>query len=281
MTQITTTTTEKKTILVIGGTGKTGRRVASRLAQSGWPVRIGSRSSSIKFDWDDTDTWEHALQGIDQVYITYQPDLAVPGATDAIKMLTTIAIKTGVRKLVLLSGRGEHEAQHSEQIIIQSGLEWTIVRASWFCQNFSEGNFLEPIMAGFLAIPAGDVGEPFVDIDDIADVVVAALTVNGHNSKIYEVTGPRLLTFKEAVNEISKEIGKPIQYQEVSINEYKAELATYELPHDVIWLISYLFTEVLDGRNEKIATGVEEALGRKATDFSAFVKKAAKEGAWN
>lgn len=275
------TTTEKKPILVIGGGGKTGSRVVKKLKKLGWPVRIGSRSSDTKFDWHDIHTWEPALQDMDQVYITYQPDLAVPGATDAIRKLTKVAAKTGVRKLVLLSGRGEQEAQDSEQIVIESGLEWTIVRASWFFQNFNEGNFMEPIKAGFVALPAGNVGEPFVDAEDIADVAVVALTKEGHNSKIYEVTGPRLITFKEAVEEIAKVTGKPIHYQQVSMKEYAAELKAYDLPKDLIWLITYLFTEVLDGRNESITHGVEQALGRKPTDFSDFVKKAAAEGAWD
>jgi uncharacterized protein YbjT (DUF2867 family) len=276
----TTATNEKKPILVIGGTGKTGSRVVNRLNALGWPVTIGSRSSTPKFDWHDTRTWEQALQGADSVYISYQPDVAIPGSTDAISYLIEIAAKAGVRKLVLLSGRGELEAQECEKIVMQSDLEWTIVRASWFNQNFSEGIFAENILAGYMALPAGNVGEPFVDTDDIADVAVAALTQDGHNNKVYEVTGPRLLTFKEAVEEIAKVTGKPIHYEQIPMDAYAAELAEYQLPPDIIWLITYLFTEVLDGRNENITHGVEEALGRKATDFTEYVKKAAAEGAW-
>jgi uncharacterized protein YbjT (DUF2867 family) len=271
---------EKKQILVIGGGGKTGSRVITKLEKLGWPVTGVSRSTQPTFDWHDTRTWEPVLQGIDSVYITYQPDIAVPGATDAINFLTKVAAKAGVRKLVLLSGRGEHEAQEAEQIIINSGLEWTVVRASWFNQNFSEGIFLEPVLAGHVELPAGAIGEPFVDADDIADVAVAALTQEGHNRKIYEVIGPRLLTFKETVEEIAKVTGKPIQYKQVSMDEYAVAMAAYKLPDDIIWLITYLFTEVLDGRNERITHGVEQALGRKPTDFSEYVKKTAAEGAW-
>jgi uncharacterized protein YbjT (DUF2867 family) len=271
---------KKKSILVIGGKGKTGGRVAQKLKESGWPVRIASRSTVPAFDWHDAQGWEAALVGIDSVYITYQPDLAVPGATDAIRELSKIAVTAGVKKLVLLSGRGEEEAQECEQIIINSGLDWTIVRASWFSQNFSEGSFYEAIMGGHVALPAGDTGEPFIDVDDIADVAVVALTEDGHDSKIYEVTGPRLITFKEAVKEIAEVTGKNIQYEQLRMEDYKAQLTEYELPADIIWLISYLFTEVMDGRNEYITNGVEQALGRKPTDFSEFVRKAAAEGAW-
>ncbi|RPD43332.1 NmrA family transcriptional regulator [Chitinophaga barathri] len=272
--------TTREPIFVIGGNGKTGRRVVTRLTDLGWPVTIGSRSSSPAFDWHDANTWTPALKGMNAVYITYQPDVAVPGATDAIKKLTEVAVKAGVKKLVLLSGRGEAEAQECEQIVIGSGLDWTVVRASWFCQNFSEGSFYDPIMAGHVALPVGDVKEPFIDIDDIADVVTAALTEEGHNGKIYEVTGPVMLTFREAIAEIAKATGRPIEFEQVSMEDYAAALAEYQLPPDIIWLITYLFTEVLDGRNQSIHNGVEEALGRKATSFSAYVKKAVEAGAW-
>lgn len=275
------TAKEKHPVLVIGGNGKTGRKVIQQLEAMDWPVKNASRSGEIRFDWHDTRTWADALQGMQSVYITYQPDLAVPGATEAIGYLAGVAAAAGVKKLVLLSGRGEKEAQECETIIMNAGLDWTIVRASWFCQNFSEGSFYEPVMAGHVALPAGNVGEPFIDADDIAAVVVAAITETGHEGELYEVTGPRLLTFREAVAEIAKANGKAIHYQRISMEAYAAELAAYDLPADLIWLITYLFTEVLDGRNEKVSDGVERALGRKPVDFAEFARKAAAEGAWD
>jgi uncharacterized protein YbjT (DUF2867 family) len=152
----------KKEILVIGGNGKTGRRVVERLRKAGRAVRIGSRSSEIKFDWHDKNSWKPALGDIESVYITFQPDLAAPGAPGAIESLSAIAKESGVKKLVLLSGRGEEEAQKCEQIVMNSGADWTILRCSWFAQNFSESFFLEPILAGYVALPAGNIGEPFM-----------------------------------------------------------------------------------------------------------------------
>lgn len=273
--------TDKQT-LVIGGTGKTGRKVAERLEQLGWPVRIGSRSGSPRFDWLDNATWKPALNGVDAVYITFQPDLAVPGASDLIRAFSKDAVESGVRKLVLLSGRGEEEAQLCEQIVMDSGVaEWTIVRASWFSQNFSEGAFAEFIVAGHLALPAGSIGTPFVDTDDIADVAVAALTEDGHNGQVYDVTGPRTLTFAEAVAEIAEAIGRPVVYQEISAEDFKAGLNGAGLSDDIRWLLGYLFTEVLVESNADVTDGVERALGRKATDFSEYVRKAVAAGAWN
>jgi uncharacterized protein YbjT (DUF2867 family) len=266
--------------LVLGGNGKTGRRVVQRLTDLGLPVRIGSRSNTPGFDWDNKENWKEVLHEIGQVYITFQPDLSIPGSVEAIQAFVNAAAKSGVKKLVLLSGRGEPEAQLCEQIVIASGMEWTVVRASWFNQNFSEGYLLDSVQAGYVALPAGDIGEPFIDTDDIADVVVAALTDDIHNGKIYEVTGPRLLTFKQAIAEIAAASGREIVFQEVSIEEYTSMLTTYEIPQDIIDFLSYLFTEVMDGRNESISHGVEEALGRKPTDFSEFAQRAAVAGIW-
>lgn len=274
------TTSSNKQILVIGATGKTGRRILQRLNDRNIPALGVSFSSTPSFDWKNKATWEAVLNNIGAVYISYYPDLAIPGAVDAVAQFSNLAVKKGVQKLVLLSGRGETEAKHCEKVVMDAGVDWSIVRASWFCQNFSEGNFLESIQAGYVALPAGNIGEPFVDADDIADVAVAALTETGHSKKVYEVTGPRLLTFKEAVAEIAKATGRDIKYEQVPAKDYTDLLSEYGLPKDLIWLVNYLFTEVMDGRNESVADGVQQALGRKATDFSEFVKKAAATGVW-
>jgi uncharacterized protein YbjT (DUF2867 family) len=271
--------TAKKT-LILGGTGKTGRRVAQRLKRCGWPIRIGSRSGEPKFDWLNKTTWKPVLRAVDAVYVTYQPDLAVPGAVDTIRSFAATAVESGVRRLVLLSGRGEKEAQQCEQVVMASGAEWTIIRASWFSQNFSESYLLEPVLAGHVALPAGNIGEPFVDAEDIADVAVAALTDAGHANQLYELTGPRLLTFEEAVGEIAKAAGRPIRYEQLSMEEYARALTEYGIPNEYVALLTYLFTEVLDGRNANLTDGVQRALSRKPTDFAAYARNTAATGVW-
>jgi len=268
-------------VLVLGGTGKTGSRVAQQLTEKGWPVRIGSRSGTPSFDWEDAGTWAAAVKDMDAVYLSYYPDLAIPGAVEKIAAFTKIAVTNGIKQIVLLSGRGEKEAQASEDIVMNAGIDWTVIRCAWFNQNFSEGYLLDPLVAGHVALPAGAVVEPFVDTEDIADVAVAAFTEEGHAGKLYELTGPRLITFPEAIAEIAKAAGRNIQYQEVSMEEYKGMLAEYEIPDDFIWLVSYLFTEVLDGRNTYLTDGVRQALGRAPRDFSEYVKRTAASGVWN
>lgn len=268
-------------ILVLGATGKTGNRVAQRLRARGVAVREGSRSASPAFDWEDQSTWRASLEGASAAYISYFPDLAVPGAPAAVGAFSECAVGLGVRRLVLLSGRGEAEAQAAELALQQAGAEWTVVRAGWFSQNFSEGYMLDPVLAGEVALPVDGMREPFVDVDDIADVAVAALSEEGHADRVYEVTGPRLLTFAEAVREISLATGREISYVPISFDEYAAALAQHEVPGEVIALLDYLFNEVLDGRNEHLSPGVREALGREPRDFRDYARETAATGVWD
>ena len=272
---------EDKKILILGGTGKTGRRVAERLTKLGYKnIRIGSRSGEPPFDWENPETWEDAIDGMDAVYITFQPDLAIPSAAETIQKFATLARKYGIRKMVLLSGRGEKEAQACEQIVMATADNWTIVRASWFNQNFSESVFLPSILAGHVALPRATTLEPFTDADDIADVVVESLLDDQHSGQIYELTGPRLLTFPEAVAEISNAAGREIHFQALTLEEHAAQLRAYQLPEDYIWLVNYLFTEVLDGRNASVTNDISKVLGRKAKDFTAFARETAATGIW-
>lgn len=271
---------QKNVTLVLGGTGKTGRRVAGRLKQKGHDVRIGSRSAIPSFDWENEKSWDACLQDVTAVYVTYAPDLAIPGATDAIRAFVDKAKREGVKRLVLLSGRGEAEAQACESIVQHAGLEWTIVRASWFNQNFSEGAFIDMVMNGTITLPAGDTAEPFVDVDDIADVVVAALTEDGHDGEVYEVTGPRLMTFDEVAKTLSKAMGREISYVDVPHEAFVENIRQSGAPDDVVWMLDYLFATVLDGRNAYLADGVERALNRPAKDFADYARDAAKLGCW-
>lgn len=270
-----------KRVLVVGGTGKTGRRIAAGLADRGVAVRIGSRNATPPFDWNRDDTWDASLEGVDAAYISYAPDLAMPGATDAIEGFVERAREQGVRRLVLLSGRGEPEAQACERIVQQSGLEWTVVRASWFFQNFSEGAFTEMVVGGRIALPAGDVPEPFVDADDIGRVAIRALSEPGHSGEVYEVTGPRAMTFSQVAAELSAATGREISFVEVPHDAFIDEVRRSGAPGDVVWMLDYLFATVLDGRNAHLTDGVQRALGREPNDFATYARDVAASGVWD
>ena len=269
------------TTLVLGGTGKTGRRIVERLQARDVPVRVGSRSAEPPFEWNDPATWGPAVDGVDAVYISYYPDLAAPGAAEVIRAFSDVAVAAGVQRLVLLSGRGEEEAQAAEKFVQSAGAEWTIVRSSWFAQNFSEDYLLEPVLNGEVFLPAGDVPEPFIDADDIADVAVAALTEDGHVGQVYEVTGPRLLTFAEAVAEIAKATDRPIKFVRISSEEFEAAALADGVPPKLVGLLRYLFNTVLDGRSAHVSDGVQRALGREPRDFYDFAWDVAASGAWD
>lgn len=269
-----------KPILILGGTGKTGRRIIDRLKARNVPLRIGSRSASPAFDWHDRSTWDAALDGVSSVYISYYPDIAIPGAEEVVSALVDRAMQKNVRRLVLLSGRGEEHALATEAALQRSGADWTILRCSWFNQNFSEGAFIDSVMAGELAVPAAEIGEPFVDADDIADAAVKVLTNDGHVGQLYELTGPRLLTFREAITEIARATGRDIAFNRVSDEQFKATLESYGLPAEVVWLLDELFVRVLDGRNEYLTDGVQRVLGRAPKDFSDYAWETAAAGTW-
>lgn len=268
------------TTLVLGGSGKTGRRIVQRLQSRGVPTRVGSRSSSPSFDWNAPENWDAVLDGVTAAYISYSPDLAIPGATESIQQLVDKAVEHGVTRLVLLSGRGEEEAQACEKIVQAADVEWTVVRSSWFMQNFSEGEFLQLVLGGTIALPAADVPEPFIDVNDIADVAVAALTEQGHAYETYEVTGPRLLTFSDLAIEISEATGREVQFMRIPAEAFSQGIEESGIPEDIAWLLNYLFDSVLDGRNAYLGDGVQRALGREPADFSAFAQRISARGSW-
>lgn len=270
-----------KVTLVLGGTGKTGRRIAERLRAKGVAVRVGARSAETSFDWNDETTWAPVLENVERVYVSYQPDLAVPGAVEAIRRFSALAVGAGIKRLVLLSGRGEDAAQAAERELLASGADWTIIRASWFFENFSEAFLRDAVRSGMVYLPPDAVTEPFVSADDIADVAVLALLDDAHVGKIYELTGPRLLTFAEAVAEIAAAAGRPIGYQSVPLADFVAQMRAEGLPDDYVELIRYLFSSVLDGRNSSLTSDIEHLLMRRPRDFATYARETAATGVWS
>ncbi|MDJ0653348.1 MAG: NAD(P)H-binding protein [Xanthomonadales bacterium] len=267
-------------ILVLGATGKTGWRIADSLKAKGHEVRLGSRSATPSFDWNNETGWDDCLAGVEAAYVSYSPDLAMPGATDSIQAFVNRARRHDLKRLVLLSGRGEEEAQACEAIVQDSGIDWTVVRASWFNQNFSEGAFVDMVQAGKITLPAVDTPEPFVDVDDIAEVAVAALTEAGHSGEVYEVTGPQMLTLADIADALSSATGRSIEYVPIPHEAFIAGLSDSGAPREVVWMLDYLFATVLDGRNAYLTDGVQRALGRPPKDFADYARETAATDVW-
>lgn len=270
-----------KTIVVLGATGKTGRRVVSRLRRTSHPVRAVSRSSEVRFEWADRSTWEVVLAGASAVY------LVPPRDHGQVAAFVDRATAAGVTRLVLVSDRavyklGAQDLLFGEREVRESGVEWTILRPGWFAQNFDEGVFRDVVMAGALALPVGDGLEPFVDVDDIADVAVAALTGDGHAGQTYELTGPSALSFGDAVGLIAGATGRTITFTDVPVDTFVERAVARGMSSEAAAHAAALFTVVRHDTDQssRPADGVRRALGRDAGDFGSYVRKAVAAGAW-
>ncbi|WP_207782770.1 NAD(P)H-binding protein [Phytoactinopolyspora limicola] len=270
-------------ILVVGGTGKVGRRVASQLAGLGRSVRAASRSSDIRFDWNDQTTWDSALAGTSGVFI--MPNDADDGGQ--LRAFTERARDAGVQRLVLLSAReyvemGFTAAITREDIVRESGLDWTVLRPVWFAQNFSEEPFLSVgVDDGTVSISTGAGRHPFIDAEDIAAVAVAALTKDGHVGQIYELTGPRAITVGEAVEAISTASGRSIRFAPTPPDEYAEYLVSRGLyDKETALVVASLAEYIRDGHDEHLSDGVQRALGRQPREFADYVATTVASGTW-
>jgi uncharacterized protein YbjT (DUF2867 family) len=267
------------TIVVTGATGRTGSRVARAAGAAGLTVRAASRATG--FDWADRSTWAETLRGADAAYLVHPADVGAPGTAEAVGELAGTAVGLGVRRLVLLSARGEDQALPTEEALRASGADWTVVRAAWFAQNFSEGPLAAEVRGGELVFPAGEVAEPFVDVRDVAEVVVAAVTGGErYAGRTLAVTGPRLLTWGEAVAEIAAATGRPLAYRAVPARDYGEALVGFGVPPEEAGFLTGLFGTLLDGRNARVEDGVRDVLGREPRDFASFVAEEAGAGTW-
>ena len=283
MTDRSATQSPDSPILLLGASGKTGRRIQARLSAADRPVRAASRTSEVRFDWTDRSTWDAALDGVSTTYI------ALPLTPVPIREFVDRAVSAGIRRFVTLSGRGANTWEPGfgedmlalEQAVQASGVQWSIVRASNFAQNFSEDAFWEPIMAGELGLPVGGVPEPFVDVDDVADVAVALLTRSDHVDEIVEVTGPESLTWDEAIRLISKAIERDVTFIDMPSAEFVSEQDNAGISKEDAEGLSAMFAEMRRGLLTEPTDGVRQVLGREPRTFAAYAVAAAAAGAWS
>ncbi|WP_224389748.1 NAD(P)H-binding protein [Pseudonocardia sp. ICBG1293] len=270
--------------LVLGATGKTGRRIVPRLRLRGVPVRAASRTGGVPFDWYDPTGWDAALADVEAAYVV------APTTPGPVGTFVDRAGAAGVRRLVLLSGRGADDwagsgfgddMRDAEDAVRASSSEWTVLRPTNFFQNFSEEAHLAPLLAGDLALPAGTLTDPMVDIDDVADVATRVLTEPGaHGGRTYELTGPRLQTFREAVAVIARATDRAITYSEVSAEDYAASLAAQGFDDDVARAVTAMYALIERGVLAATTDGVREVLGRAPRTFEDYVVREAAAGTW-
>lgn len=275
--------TTPSTVLVLGATGKTGRRVVARLRDSATvTVRPASRSGEVRFDWTVPETWEPALAGADAFY------LVAPDDPSPVREFVRQAEASGVRRLVVLSGHGIEKAgaefgqgmAAAEAAVQETGAAWTLLRPNNFFQNFDEDLWLAPLRAGRLGLPIGDMPEPFIDADDVAAVAAAVLTEDGHDGKTYDLSGPRGLTFAEATRTIAEAAGRPIRYEELTPAAYRAELLAEGWPEAAADALNAMFALHRAGHTAEVTDGVQQVLGRAPADLEPWARSVAARGVW-
>lgn len=271
----------ESTVLVTGATGRSGRRVAHLLQTRGVPIRPASRTGTSPFDWHDPATWPATLDGCAAAYLCYSPDLAFPGVDAVVAEFTAAAVARGVRRLVLLSGRGEAGARRCERAVLDAGVAATVVRCAWFQENFSEHFLRDGVLAGRIAMPAGAVTEPFVGLDDVAEIAVRALTGGAFDGRVLELTGPQSIGFERAAAILSAASGREITYQPVDVAAFVGEAIAAGLDRTAAEALGVLVGEVLDGRNTATTDTIERVLGRPAITFERYARRAAAAGAWS
>ncbi|MFI6151418.1 NAD(P)H-binding protein [Kitasatospora sp. NPDC051170] len=277
-----------KNILVLGGTGTTGRRIARRLTAAGHLVRTASRNGGdLRLDLDDPATWAPALDGAGAVYLLEPEVRPGPDRQERIPGLVAEAVAAGVGRLVLLSAYGVGEAgdghplKAAEQAVRGSGVEWTVLRPGWFAQNFSESFWLSGVLAGTLALPTGDGRTPFVDAEDIAEVAAVSLTEDGHSGRTYQLTGPRAIDVAEAVDLIATATGRTVRHLDLEPEAFVDRMVAEGTPADFARLLTDLLVDVREGRGGEVSDGVERALGRPPRSFETYVAEAAAAGCWS
>ncbi|MEU0158523.1 NAD(P)H-binding protein [Streptomyces sp. NPDC006261] len=285
MTAKTGTHRTPPTVLVLGATGKTGRRVVARLRDSGTAtVRAASRSGEVRFDWTLPVTWDPALAGAEALY------LVAPDDPSPVREFVQQAAASGVRRFVVLSGRSiEKEGLDFGQgmaaagaAVQETGVEWTLLRPNNFFQNFDEDLWLAPLRAGRLGLPIGDMPEPFIDAEDVAEVAAGVLTADGdgHAGRVYDLSGPRALTFAEATRAIADAAGRPIRYEELTPAAYRAELLAGGWPEAAADALGAMFALHRAGHTSEVTDGVRQVLGRAPADLEPWARSVAARGVW-
>jgi uncharacterized protein YbjT (DUF2867 family) len=275
------------TILVTGATGKVGRRLVEILRAGGHDVRAVSRSTAIPLDWTDPSTWDAVLDGVDAVYII-PPDHPFPADE-----FVAAAVGAGVRRLVTQSGRrvdalAEYAGVGPEAIgmlaaqtaVQASGIEWTILQPNNFNENFSEGDYYPAVLAGELALPLKDTTEPLIAVADIAAVAAAALTEDGHQGKVYELSGPESLSMDDAMAAVSAASGRPVTFRAETPEEHDEALRAAGLPKDLVMFLNLMYEFMRAGNMTTVTNDVEQVLGRKPITFAAWATETAKTGVW-
>ncbi|MHB8691546.1 MAG: NmrA family NAD(P)-binding protein [Solirubrobacteraceae bacterium] len=276
-------TNASKTILVLGGTGKTGTRVARRMTELGHSVRTAARQGAdALFDWDDPATHRTAVEGVDRIYLM-APVMRTRFAPQVSAFLD-LAESAGVQHITYLSAYGielapPEVALRAVELDLMERVLMThsIVRPAWFMQNFSE-TFLKPI-DGAIAVPTGDGAEAFVDAEDIAAVAAATLAdPSAHAGAQYAPTGPERLTVSEAADAIGSVIRQRVRHIDVDQRAWLDGAIASGVPTEYGEMLLLLTQTIASGAGSRPNDDVKAVTGSPPTGFTEFARRTA--AAW-
>jgi ergot alkaloid biosynthesis protein len=270
-------------ILVTGGTGKTGRRLVSELRGKGVECRVASRGATVAegerpFDWTLPESWDGALEGVSTAYLVAPSAVGEP-APVMIDFLRR-AQKRGVSRFVLLSAAplpaGGPAMGQVHLWLKENAAEWTVLRPSWFMQNFSEGQHLASIQDEDGIYSATEDGRvPFVSADDIATAAMAVLTSEDPFNSDFILTGDRPLSYDEVAERIGMAVGRRISHRRLSSDELAARYRLLGLPPVYAEKLAAMDRAIAEGAEDRTTDSVKFLLGRPPISFDDFVEASA------
>jgi uncharacterized protein YbjT (DUF2867 family) len=266
-------------VLVLGGTGTTGRRVVAGLRAAGVPARAATRKPAepgqVRFDWADRSTHAGALRGASAVYLLAPIGEASPAVL--VEPFLTDALDAGVRRVVLLSSSAVTEdtpGLGALQKLVRTAPEWAVLRPSWFMQNFTGEHLVaQGVRDGEIVTATGDARVAFVDAGDIAAVAVRALTDPVPHNTGHVLTGPAALSYAEAAAIVAAHLGRPVRHRAVGTAEFAEHVTASGTPAEFARVLAALDEDIRRGAEDRVTTVVEQVTGRPARSFETFVQE--------
>ena len=265
--------------LITGPDSKIGKNLVRLCDESDINYRACSHSTDIVCDWEDITTFDEAITDVCSIYLIIPPALAFSNMLKKMSLFVGLCESYDVEHIILLSGGGEEHSLEIEHVVRSYSIPVTMIRPSRFAENFSEGFFLKSIVDGELIVPRDCSSEAYISAHDIAEVVNKALLTEIPANKTYELTGSESLNFQQATDLFNQHLDKQIVVKELPTEQYLILLSDSEAKEEID-LAHYLFSELLDGRNEYQTDDLKKLLDRQATTLSKFIQTTKASGIW-
>ncbi len=265
-------------VLVTGATGTTGSRVVAALSQHGVPTRQATRTPSspgqVRLDWADRATYRDALRGVAAVYL-----IAPIGVVDPVPLVEPFleeALRQGVRRVVQLSSSALPEGAPGlgavHRLVRTTMPEWTVLRPSWFMQNFVGQHLVaRGVKRGEIVTATGNGKVAFIDAGDIAAVARRALTDDIPHNTEHLLTGPAALSYADAAAILTQQTGRAISHRSVSAEEMMALIAAQGIPAEFAKVLAAMDADIRGGAEDRVTDTVNAVTGRPAHGFRTFV----------